>query len=76
MFKYKALNCKEIENIIFGILLPQSKLITIGVFYRPLNQANFMELIVKNIFHLNLQDNEIYLVGDFGKGTALVNKYR
>ena len=41
-FNTRALNCKEIENIIFDILLPKSKPITIGVFYRPPNQANFM----------------------------------
>ena len=40
-FNTRTLNCKEIENII----LPKLKPITIGVFYRPLNQANFMELI-------------------------------
>ena len=28
----RALNCKEIENIIFDILLPKSKPITIGKF--------------------------------------------
>ena len=35
-----------------------------------------MELIAKKIFYLDLKDNEIYLAGDFGKGTALVNKYQ
>ena len=64
-FNTKPLNCKEIENIIFDILFPKSKPITIGVFYRPPNQVNFMELIiVKSFSLLNLQDNEIYL-GDF-----------
>ena len=43
-FNARALNCKEIENISFDILLP----ITIGIFYRPPNQANVMELIVKS----------------------------
>ena len=64
-FNTRPLNCKEIENIIFDILLPKSKPITIGVFYRPPNQANFMELIVKSFSLLNLKDNEIYLLGDF-----------
>ena len=45
--------------------MPKSKPITIGVFYRPLNEANFMELIVKSFSLLNLKDNEIYLFGDF-----------
>ena len=64
-FNTRALNCKEIENIVFDILLTKLKPITIGVFYRPPNQANFMELIVKSFSLLNLKVNEIYLLGDF-----------
>ena len=47
------------------ILLPKSKSITTSIFYRPPNQANFMRLIVKDFSHLNLKDNEIYLLGNF-----------
>ena len=64
-FNRRPLSCKENENIIFGIPLPKSKPITIYVFYRPPNQANFMELIVKSLSLLNLKDNETYLLGDF-----------
>ena len=46
-FNKRPLNCQEIENIIFDILLTKSKPITIGVFYRPPNQVNFMESTVK-----------------------------
>ena len=42
-FNTRPLNCKEIENMIFHILFPKSKPITVGVFCRPQNQANFME---------------------------------
>ena len=56
---------KKFKNITFDILLPKSRPITIGVFYRPPNQANFMELIVKSFSLLNLKDDEIYLLGDF-----------
>ena len=56
---------KEIENIIFDILLPKLKITTITVFYRPPNFVNFMELIIKDFSHLNLKDNKIYLLGDF-----------
>ena len=45
--------------------MPKSKPITIGVFYRPPNQANFIELIVNSFSLSNLKDNEIYLLGDF-----------
>ena len=47
------------------ILLSKSKPITIGVFFRRSNQANFMELIVKNFSRLNLKDYETYLLGNF-----------
>ena len=73
-FNTRALNCTEIENIIFDILLPKSKPITIGVFYRPSNQANFTELIVKSFSLLNLKDNEIYLLGDFNINFLLNGK--
>ena len=49
-FKIRALNRKEIQNIIFDILLPKSKPIIKGVFYRPPDQTNFIELFVKS-FH-------------------------
>ena len=42
-FNTRPLNCKEIENIIFYILLPKLKPITIGLSYRPSKQGNFME---------------------------------
>ena len=45
--------------------MSKSKPVTLGVFYRSPNQANFMELIVKSFSLLNLKDNEIYLLGDF-----------
>ena len=65
-FNKRALQCKKIENVIFDINLPKSKPIAKGVFYRPPSQANYMELlIVKNFSHLNLKDNEIYLLCDF-----------
>ena len=38
------------------------KLITIGVFCRPLNKANFMELIVKGFSHLNIKYDELTLI--------------
>ena len=64
-FNKRTLHCKEIENLVFDILLPKIKPITTGVFYRPPNQADFMNLIVEKFSNLNLTDNEIYLLCDF-----------
>ena len=58
-FKARTLHSKEIENLVFDILLPKSKPITIGVFYRPPNQAEFMDLMVEKLSNLNLKDNEM-----------------
>ena len=57
--------CEEIKNLAFGILLLKSKPITIGVSYRPPNQAEFMDVMVEKFSNLNLKDNEIYILGDF-----------
>ena len=58
-FNTRPLNCREIENTIFDILFPKSKPIATDVFYRPPNQTNFMELIVKSFCLSNLKDNEV-----------------
>ena len=59
------MHCKEIENLVFDILLPKLKPITTEVFYRPPNQAEFMDLMVEKFSNLNLKDNEIYLLSDY-----------
>ena len=46
------------ENLVFDILLPKLKSITIGVSYRPPDQAEFMDLMVKTFSNLNLKDDE------------------
>ena len=64
-FITRTLHFKEIENLFFDILLPNSKPITMGVFHRPPNQANFMDLMVEIFSNLNPKENEIYLLSDF-----------
>ena len=41
-----------IENIFFEILLPNSHPINVGIFYRPPNQNNFLDLIHKDFANL------------------------
>ena len=57
-FYTRTLHCKEIENLVFDIFLPKSKPITIGVFYRPGNKAEFMNLMVGKFSNLNVKENE------------------
>ena len=61
-FNTRTLHCKEIKNL--DVLLSKLKPINKGVFYRPPNKADFMDLIDAKFSNLNLKDNEMYLVGD------------
>ena len=74
-FNKRTLHWKDFENLVFDIVLPRPKAITIGGFYRPPNQAKFMDLMVKKFPHLNLKDNEIYLLGDFNINLFQNGKY-
>ena len=65
-FNTGTLHCKEIENLVFGILLPKSKPVAIGVFWK-----NFVE----KFSNLNLKDSEIYLFGDFNINLFQNGKY-
>ena len=71
----RILNCKEIENLVFYILLPKSKLIAIGVFYKPPKKVEFMDLMFEKFSNLNLKDNEIYVFGDFNINLFQNGKY-
>ena len=64
-FNIKIQHCKETENLVFNILLLNLKPITTGVFYRLLNQVNFIDLMVKKISDFNRKDNKIHFHGDF-----------
>ena len=74
-FNTRTLQCKEIENLVFDVLLSKSKSITIGVFYRPPNQGKFMDLMVESFSNLNLKDIDIYLLGDFNVNLFQNGKY-
>ena len=64
-FNTITLHYKELEHLVFDILLPKSKPIFIGVFCRPPNQAEFDDLMVEKVSNWNVNYNEIYLLGDF-----------
>ena len=56
---------KDIENIMFDILLPKTKPFTVGIFYRPPNQNNFVDKISIDFNKLLPEEKEIYFLGDF-----------
>ena len=74
-FNTRTLQCKEIENFVFDIFLPESKPIAIGFFYRPPNQAELMDLMVEKLSNLNLKDIEVYLLSDFNINLFKNSKY-
>lgn len=48
-------------KILFLVFLPWSKSTTIGVFCRPPNQTNVMDLMVEKFSNSNLEDNYIHI---------------
>ena len=65
----------EIKSVFFEILLPNSKPITVGTIYRPLNQSNFLEVPNENMNKIDSISNEIYIFGDFNINLCLNNSY-
>ena len=55
MILVKSYFRKDIENIFFELLLPNTKLIVVGTICHPPNQTNFMEIF----------NTETYILGDF-----------
>ena len=56
---------KDIENIFFELLLPNTKPIAVGTIYRLPNQTNFMEIFNENLSKLDTNNIETYIPGDF-----------
>ena len=65
----------EIESVFFGILLPNSKPITVGTIYRPPNQSNFLEVLNENMNKIDSISNEIYILGDSNINLSLNDSY-
>ena len=55
----------EIENIFVDIMFPKTKLILIGIVYRPPDQSGFLESLSEAISDTHSFDNqEVYILGD------------
>ena len=64
----------DIEGIFFDILLPKTKPIFVGIFYRPPTCINLLECFNKHLDDINLE-NEIFLLGDFNINLFHNGKY-
>ena len=64
-YNVKSYFPKDIENMLFELLLPNTKPIAAGTVYRPPNQTNFMEIFNENLSTVDTNDVETYILGDF-----------
>ena len=60
---------KDIEGIMFDVLSPKTKPFTVGVFYRPPDQNDFLNLITTHFSELDFDASEFYFLGDFNINT-------
>ena len=65
IYNVKSYLPKDIENIFFELLLPNTKLIVGGTIYRPLNQKDFVEIFNEQFFKVDTNNVETYILGDF-----------
>ena len=61
----------EIENIFIDILLPKAKPFTVGLFYRPPSDSNFLDSISCDFDKLLPNQREIHILGDFNINTLI-----
>ena len=64
-YNFKSYFPKDIENIFFKLLLPNTKPIVLGTIYCPPNQTNFMEIFNENLSKVDTNNVETYILGDF-----------
>ena len=64
-YNVKSYFPKDIENIFFELLLPNTKPIVVGTFYLLPNQTNFMEIFNENLSKVDANNIEIYSLRDF-----------
>ena len=64
-FNIKNIFSNAIEHVFFEILIPKVKPIAIGIFYRPSNAYDFLDIFSNDSQQIDNDTNEIYLLGDF-----------
>ena len=65
---------EDLECVVLDILLPNTKQFIVGIFYRPPDENNFLEKFAKLLTPLDLNDKELYLLGDFNINTFCNNE--
>ena len=62
-YNVKSYFLKDKENILFELVLPNTKPIVVGTIYRPPNQTDFIDIFNKNLSKVDTNNAEI--LGDF-----------
>ena len=55
----------SIEHVFFESLIPKVKPIPIGIFYRPQNENDFLNIFSNEFQQIDSKTNKIYFLGDF-----------
>ena len=63
-FNTKKIFPNSTEHVFFEILIPKVKPIAVGIFYRPPNSTDFLNLLSNSFQQIDLNKKEIYLLGD------------
>ena len=64
-FNIKNIFSNSIEHVFFKILIPKVKPIAIGIFYRPPNENDFLNIFSNEFQQIDSKTNGIYLLRDF-----------
>ena len=64
-FNTRKIFPNSIEHVFFEILIPKVKPIAVGIFYRPPNSNDFLNLLSNSLQQIDLNKKEIYFLGDF-----------
>ena len=65
----------EIENSFFKLLLPNTNAIVSLILYRLTNESDFLEIINTHFSKLDINNNEMQILGDFNINLYLNNSY-
>ena len=65
----------EIENIFFELLLSNTKPIVVRIIYRLPSRSEFLGSINTHFNKLNINNNKIYILGDFNINLYLNNSF-
>ena len=66
---------KNIENITIDIFLPKTKPIRVVIIYRPPKQLDFFEKFTDSLSICELDNIELYILGDFNVNLLFENQY-